>query len=91
MRVKYRKITSLVQHFLPSHVQTFFRDRKPLTFCEKIIRNMEDLCHKLPDNDPACRTLDSTRRVVEEITEQINRMHLMLEQHPDKWKEWNER
>ncbi|XP_027140369.1 nesprin-1 isoform X4 [Larimichthys crocea] len=71
--------------------RTFFRERKPLTLCEKRIRNMEDLCHKLPDNDPAYRMLDSTRRVVEEVTEQIKSTHLKLEQHPDKWKEWNER
>ncbi|XP_039981906.1 nesprin-1-like [Xiphias gladius] len=71
--------------------RTFFRERKPLTLCEKKIRNMEDLCHKLPDNDPAYRTLDSTRRAIEEVTEQIKSTHLKLEQHPDKWKEWNER
>ncbi|XP_040920912.1 nesprin-1-like [Toxotes jaculatrix] len=71
--------------------RTFFRERKPLTLCEKRIRNMEDLCHKLPDNDPAYRTLDSTRRAVDEVTEQIKSTHLKLEQHPDKWKEWNER
>ncbi|XP_023266580.1 nesprin-1-like [Seriola lalandi dorsalis] len=71
--------------------RTFFRERKPLTLCEKRIRNMEDLCHKLPDNDPAYRTLDSTRRAVEEVTEQIKSTHLKLEQNPDKWKEWNER
>lgn len=52
---------------------------------------MEDLCHKLPDNDPAYRVLDSTRRSVEEVTEQIKSTHLKLEHHPDKWKEWNER
>ena len=79
------------QHFFFSYLQTFFRERKPLTLCEKRIRNMEDLCHKLPDNDQAYRTLDSTKRAVEEVTEQIKSTHLKLEQHPDKWKEWNER
>lgn len=52
---------------------------------------MEDLCQKLPDNDPAYRSLDSTKRVVEDVAEQIRSAHLKLEQHPDKWKEWNER
>lgn len=52
---------------------------------------MEDLCQKLPDNDAAYRTLDSTRMDVEEVKEQIKITHLKLEQHPDKWKEWNER
>ncbi|KAK1888949.1 Nesprin-1 [Dissostichus eleginoides] len=71
--------------------RTFFRERKHLTLCEKRIRNMEDLCHKLPDNDPVYRTLDSTRRTVEEVTEQIKSTYLKLEHHPDKWKEWNDR
>ncbi|GLD49390.1 nesprin-1-like protein [Lates japonicus] len=71
--------------------RTFFRERKPLTLCEKRIRNMEDLCHKLPDNDPAYQMLDTTRRAVGEVTEQIKSTHLKLEQHPDKWREWNER
>lgn len=52
---------------------------------------MEDLCHNLPDNDAAHRTLDSTRIAVEEVTEQIKSTHLKLEHHSDKWKEWNER
>lgn len=78
-------------NFLLFHLQTFFRERKPLTLCEKRIRNMEDLCHKLPDNDPIYRMLDSTKRAVEEVTEQITITHLKLEQQPDKWKEWNDR
>lgn len=48
---------------------------------------MEDLCLKLPDNDPAYRMLDATRRAVEEVMEQIKSTHLKLEQNPDKWKE----
>lgn len=71
--------------------RTFFRERKPLIQSERRIRNMEDLCYKLPDNDQAYRILDCTRRAVEEVTEQIKSTHLKLEQHPDKWKEWNER
>ncbi|KAF3849913.1 hypothetical protein F7725_019632 [Dissostichus mawsoni] len=42
--------------------------------------------HRLPDNDPVYRTLDSTRRTVEEVTEQIKSTYLKLEHHPDKWK-----
>lgn len=52
---------------------------------------MEDLCQKLPDNDVAYRVLESTRSAVEEVTELIKSTYLKLEQHPDKWKEWNER
>lgn len=77
--------------FLLFHLQAFFKERKPLTLCEKRIRNMEDLCHNLPDNDPVYRMLDSTKKAVEEVTEQIKITHLKLEQHPDKWKEWNDR
>lgn len=77
---------------IPSfYLQTFFRERKPLTLCEKRIKNMEDLCHQLHDNDPAYRMLDSTRRAVEEVKEQIKSTHLKLEHHPDKWKKWNDR
>ncbi|CAM9192469.1 unnamed protein product, partial [Lampetra planeri] len=71
--------------------RTFFREHKPVTVCEKRLRNIEDLCHKVPDNDPAYQTLDSTRRSVEEVAEQIRRMYVQLEHHPDKWKEWNDR
>ncbi|XP_067337447.1 nesprin-1 isoform X16 [Channa argus] len=71
--------------------RTFFRERQPLILCEKRIRIMEDLCHTLPDNDPTYRMIDYTRRAVEEVTEQIRITQLNLEQHPDKWKEWNER
>lgn len=81
----------MFQHFSCFYPQTFFKERKPLILCEKRIRNMEDLCQKLPDNDAAYRMLDSTRLAVEEIKEQIKITHLKLEQHPDKWKEWNER
>lgn len=66
-------------------------DRKHLTFCEKKLKHMEELCHKLPDSDPAYHALDSTRGVVEELTEQIKSTLLKLEQYPDKWKEWKER
>lgn len=81
----------MTTNFPPSGLQAFFQDNKPLALCEKRIRNMEDLCQKLPDNDPAYRSLDSTRKVVEDVAEQIRSTNLKLEQHPDKWKEWNER
>lgn len=59
--------------------------------CEKRIKNMEELCHKLPDNDQAYGMLESTKREVLEVSEQIKSTYLKLEEHPDKWKEWNER
>lgn len=52
---------------------------------------MEELCHKLSDSDPAYHILDSTRRVVDEVTEQIKSTYLKLEQHQDKWDDWNDR
>lgn len=52
---------------------------------------MEELCHTLPDSDPAYHILDSTRRVVDEVTEQIKSTYLKLEQHQDKWDDWNDR
>lgn len=71
--------------------QTFFRERKPLILCEKRIKNIEELCHKLPDNDQAYGMLESTKRDVLELSEHIKSTYLKLEEHPDKWKEWNER
>lgn len=62
-----------------------------MTVCEKRIVNMEELCQNLPDNDPAHRALDSTRRAVIEVKGQIETTHLKLQQHPDKWREWNDR
>lgn len=52
---------------------------------------MEELCLQLPDNDAAYHILNSTRRAVAEVTEQIKSIHITLKQHPDKWKDWNER
>lgn len=83
--------SALRQRFPRSCPQTFFRERKPLVACEKRIRNMEDLCQKLPDNDAAYRRLDSTRRAVEDIAEHIRSTGVQLEKQPDKWKEWNDR
>lgn len=71
--------------------QTFFRALDPHSLCEKGIRTMEELCLQLPDNDPVYHILNSTRRAVAEVTEQIKSTHVKLKQHPDKWKEWNER
>lgn len=71
--------------------QTYFRAHAPHVLCEKGIRNMEELCLQLPDNDPAHHTLNSTRRAVAEVSEQIRSVHFKLKQHPDKWEEWNER
>lgn len=71
--------------------QTYFRAHNPHALCEKGIRNMEELCLHLPDNDPAHHTLNSTRRALAEVAEQIKSIHIKLKQHPDKWEEWNER
>ncbi|XP_061126959.1 nesprin-1-like [Syngnathus typhle] len=82
--------SSSSDHVIQEH-RMFFRERKPLAVCEKRIRNMEDLCQKLPDNDAAYRRLDATRRAVEDVAERIRSTGVTLEQHPDKWKEWNDR
>ena len=58
--------------------------------CEKRIRNMEVVCEKLPDNDSAHRALDTSRRALAEVRDQIETIYLKLLQHPDKWREWNE-
>uniref|UniRef100_A0A8C7FMX2 Spectrin repeat containing nuclear envelope protein 1 n=1 Tax=Oncorhynchus kisutch TaxID=8019 RepID=A0A8C7FMX2_ONCKI len=70
--------------------RAFFREKAPLSVCEKSIGNMEELCQTLPDNDSARQTLDSTRRALADVKGQIEATHLKLQQH-SQWREWNDR
>ncbi|KAG7275370.1 hypothetical protein CRUP_007926, partial [Coryphaenoides rupestris] len=70
--------------------RAYFAELKPLASCEKRIRNMEDLCQQLPDNDPAHRMLDSATGALADVTDEIEKTRLKLLQHPDKWREWND-
>lgn len=76
---------------LPPPLKAYFAELKPLASCEKRIRNMEDLCQQLPDNDPTHRTLDSATGALADVTDEIEKTRLKLLQHPDKWREWNDR
>ena len=52
---------------------------------------MEELCQQLPDNDPTQRALETTQRALQEVKGQIDAMYLKMQQHPDKWREWDHR
>uniref|UniRef100_A0A8C5AJ13 Calponin-homology (CH) domain-containing protein n=1 Tax=Gadus morhua TaxID=8049 RepID=A0A8C5AJ13_GADMO len=63
----------------------------PLASCEKWLRVMEELCQQVPDNDPAHRSLGAAAGDLAAVTDEIENTRLKLLQHPDKWREWNDR
>jgi len=52
---------------------------------------MEHLCQDLPENDQGYKTLEQTRDHLSEVRGLIERTHLKLQQHMDKWREWHAR
>lgn len=52
---------------------------------------MEELCQKLPEGDPAHQILETARRDLAEVQEEIANTHQKLMQHQDKWKEYDAR
>lgn len=52
---------------------------------------MEQLCHKLPENDPIQKALLETRDTVSEVKSQVESAYTGLQEHPDKWSEWHRR
>ncbi|CAL8318022.1 unnamed protein product, partial [Boreogadus saida] len=71
--------------------RAYFAERKPLASCEKWLRIMEELCQQVPDNDPAHRSLGAAAGDLAAVTDEIEKTRLKLLQHPDKWREWNDR
>ncbi|XP_041828569.1 nesprin-1-like [Melanotaenia boesemani] len=69
----------------------FFREKGPQSICEKRLQLIEELCQKLPEDDPAQRILETSRKDFAEVLEEIENTHQKLMQHPDKWKEYNTR
>ena len=45
----------------------------------------------MPDNDPAHRSLGAAAGDLAAVTDEIEKTRLKLLQHPDKWREWNDR
>lgn len=72
-------------------LQSFFGEKGPLSQCEKRLQLMEELCQKLPEEDPAHRSLQSARKELGELQEEIQSTRLKLLQHQDKWKDYNKR
>lgn len=52
---------------------------------------MEELCQKLPENDPAHQILDTARRDFADVREEIENTHQKLMHHQDKWKDYGTR
>ncbi|KAJ8275253.1 hypothetical protein COCON_G00098780 [Conger conger] len=71
--------------------RAFFREKGPQALCEKRLQNMEDLCKKLPEGDSAHRTTEGSKKALSEVRSQIDSTYQKLQQHPDKWKEFNSR
>uniref|UniRef100_A0A3P9H2M7 Nesprin-1 spectrin repeats region domain-containing protein n=1 Tax=Oryzias latipes TaxID=8090 RepID=A0A3P9H2M7_ORYLA len=78
------------ERLLKEH-RSFFREKGPLSQCEKRLQLMEELCQKLPEEDPAHRSLQSARKELGELQEEIQSTRLKLLQHQDKWKDYNKR
>ncbi|XP_073672409.1 nesprin-1-like [Paramisgurnus dabryanus] len=71
--------------------RTFFRQTNRLSVCEKRLKTMEQLCQDLPENDLGHQTVEETRDRLAEVRRLVDRMHLRLQKHPDKWREWHTR
>ncbi|XP_056619733.1 nesprin-1-like [Triplophysa dalaica] len=69
--------------------RTFFIEKNPLSECEEKLKTMEKLCQDLPENDAGYQTLEETRHHLAEVRSLVERTHLRLQKHPDKWREWH--
>ncbi|KAL0164542.1 hypothetical protein M9458_040295, partial [Cirrhinus mrigala] len=63
--------------------------KNPLSACEKRLKTMEHLAQDLQENDIGHQMLEETRDHISEIRGLVERTHLRLQQHPDKWREWH--
>lgn len=91
--VKHWEIQSLWRINTPAcsclHSQAFFRNKNPVSACERRLKTMEQLCQKLPENDPMQNVLLETRDHVSKLGGEVERAHIKLQEHPDKWSEWH--
>uniref|UniRef100_A0A8C2DGG1 Spectrin repeat containing, nuclear envelope 1a n=1 Tax=Cyprinus carpio TaxID=7962 RepID=A0A8C2DGG1_CYPCA len=81
-------LTAGSERMIKEH-RAFFRQKNPLSACEKRLKTMEHLCQDLPENDMGHQTLEETRDHLSEVRGLVERTHLKLQQHPDKWREWH--
>lgn len=73
------------------HAQAFFRNKNPISACERRLKTMEQLCQKLPENDPIQKALLEARDAVSKVKGEVESAHVRLQEHPDKWCEWHRR
>uniref|UniRef100_A0A3B3D5A7 Nesprin-1 spectrin repeats region domain-containing protein n=1 Tax=Oryzias melastigma TaxID=30732 RepID=A0A3B3D5A7_ORYME len=78
------------ERLLKEH-RSFFREKGPLSLCEKRLQLMEELCQKLPEEDSAHRSLQSAKKEFGEVQTEVQSTRLKLLQHQDKWKDYNKR
>uniref|UniRef100_A0A8B9RI12 Spectrin repeat containing, nuclear envelope 1a n=1 Tax=Astyanax mexicanus TaxID=7994 RepID=A0A8B9RI12_ASTMX len=69
--------------------RVYFRQKDPLAVCERRLKTMEQLCQKLPENDPMQRALLETKDHLLEVRDEVERTYVRFQQHPDKWREWH--
>uniref|UniRef100_A0A8C2KL13 Spectrin repeat containing, nuclear envelope 1a n=1 Tax=Cyprinus carpio TaxID=7962 RepID=A0A8C2KL13_CYPCA len=69
--------------------RAFFKQKNPLSVCEKRLKTMEHLCQDLPENDKGYQMLEETRDHLSEVRGLVERTYLRLQQDPDKWIEWH--
>lgn len=72
-------------------IKAFFREKGPLSICEKRLQVIEELCQKLPDGDPTHQIMEMATKDLDQVQDEIKETHQKLVQHPDKWKEYNTR
>ncbi|KPP77537.1 nesprin-1-like, partial [Scleropages formosus] len=71
--------------------RAFFKESGPQAVCEKRLQDMEELCGKLPEGDPAHQTTHSCRVAISKLAAQVDNTYQVLLQHPDKWEEFTSR
>uniref|UniRef100_A0A8C1T930 Spectrin repeat containing, nuclear envelope 1a n=1 Tax=Cyprinus carpio TaxID=7962 RepID=A0A8C1T930_CYPCA len=79
-------LTAGSERMIKEH-RAFFRQKNPLSACEKRLKTMEHLCQDLPENDMGHQTLEETRDHLSEVRGLVERTHLKLQQHSDKWRD----
>ncbi|RXM34120.1 Nesprin-1 [Acipenser ruthenus] len=67
--------------------RAFFGDRRHQQLCEKRLQLIDELCQKLPEKDPACKTVESCKKALTDVKSQIDSTYQKLQQHPDKFSE----
>ncbi|TSR99416.1 Nesprin-1 [Bagarius yarrelli] len=68
--------------------RAFFRNKDTFSACQRRLRRLEQLCQKLPENDPIKKSLPEIRHAVSDVKGEVESAYVRLQEHPDKWAEW---